>query len=49
MLGDDALEVGVDHCAVQRAPVTDDAIGQRNPVLGPCADPRQPSRPIQSD
>jgi hypothetical protein len=46
MLGDDVLEVSVDHGPVQRPPFADDPIGERNPVLGPFADPRQPGLPL---
>jgi len=35
MLGDDALEVGVDHGPVQRPPFADDPIGERDPALRP--------------
>lgn len=32
--GDNALEVRIDHGAVKRPPLTDDAVGERDPALG---------------
>jgi hypothetical protein len=43
MLGDDALKIGVHHGPVERPPFADDAVGERNPALGPFADLRKPT------
>jgi hypothetical protein len=40
-LGDDALQVGLDHRPVQRPPFPDDAVGERDPALGAFADRRK--------
>jgi CheY-like chemotaxis protein len=40
---DDPLQVSVDHRPVQRPPLADDAVGERNPALGLFADTRKPS------
>ena len=36
-LGDDALKVRINRGSVKRAPVADNAVGKRNPTLGPFA------------
>ena len=42
MLGDDALQVGVDHGPVECPPFADDPVGERDPGLSSFADPREP-------
>ena len=41
-LGDDALEVGFDDGLVERTSFADDAVGKRDPALGPLGDPGKP-------
>jgi hypothetical protein len=42
VLGDVAIEVSIDHSLVKRPPLADDAVGERNPPLGPFANPCKP-------
>jgi hypothetical protein len=43
MLGDDGVQISVDHGPVQRLVFADNAVGQRDPALGSFGNPLAPS------
>ena len=47
-LGDDAVEVGFDDGLIERTSFADDAVGRRDPALGPLGDLGKPGLTVPS-